>query len=217
MLRNILGGRDVSPLLNDACDEIAAMLRHSEHMFRSACAALLEGGEADAGLRREDREIHSEERLARRLLLEHLTINPDRDLPTSLAIFGIVHDAERLGDYAKHLVELGAWREHCRPDGRYAPMCRQLHEMIGPLFAKTATAVVDGNAELAREVMAAHADVKGHTDQVMEAVMGHAEVDRGTVVFLLASRYLRRISAHLSNIASGVANPLDQLGHNQPV
>jgi len=42
---------------------------------------------------------------------------------------------------------------------------------------------------------------------LMEKVDGPREA----AVYALASRYLRRISAHMANIASSLVNPLDQV------
>jgi len=44
---------------------------------------------------------------------------------------------------------------------------------------------------------------------------GAPQADRGALLCAVASRYIRRVSAHLSNVASSVANPLDQLGHGE--
>ena len=216
MLKRFFGGRDRAPLVDDARDEIIAMLEHSRHMFDAACSALLAGEDVvvDA-VRAEDREVHVEERLARRLIVSHLTVSPEQDLPASLAIFSITHDAERIGDYAKSLLELNAWSDLCSRESRHAAMCGDIHQMISPLFDQTIAALRDDSAELAREVMRTHAAVKEQTDAALATTMADAGADRGTFLYTLASRYLRRVSAHLSNIASSIANPLDQVAHNE--
>jgi phosphate transport system protein len=217
MLRDIFGGRSRSTLVYDARDEVVKMVRRSERMFAAACDALLKGSAADDSVRLEDREIHAEERLARRLILEHLMINPDQDLSASLALLSVVHDAERLGDYAKHLLDLQRWEEFRSPECPYASTCGDLHERIKVIFAKTISALQDDNPELAREAMQAHTEAKPLTDTVLEDVMSNPVVNREAVLYVLASRFLRRISAHLSNIASSVVNPLDQVTHNEAI
>ena len=219
MLRKFFGSdKSASSLVDEARDEVIAMLEHSRHMFDSSCSALLAGQDAVvADVRAEDKEVHAEERLARRLIVSHLTMSPDQDLPASLAILSVTHDAERIGDYAKSLLELNAWSDLCSRDSRQAAMCGEIHQMILPLFDQTIAALRDGGAELANEVMRSHTAVKERTDAVMAATMADADADRGTFLYTLASRFLRRVSAHLSNIASSIANPLDQVSHNEGV
>ena len=215
MFKEILQSRKRSVLVRDALNEILAMVEHAERMFGTACGALLRGtGPVGDQVAREDREIHLGERMARRLLFEHLVTNPEQDLPSSVAILSIVHDAERLGDYCKSLVELARWDSLRTEGNKYAAMCGEIHQMILPLFCQTLTALREDDAELAQEVMQRHTAVKARSDAVVVAAMDDPNANRETILYVLASRYLRRTSAHLSNIASSVVNPLDQVAHN---
>ena len=215
MLKEILQSRKRSVLVRDALSEIISMVERAERMFGTSCGALLEGaGSAGEEVAREDREIHMGERLARRFIVEHLVTNPDQDLPASLAILSVVHDVERLGDYCKHLVELGHWDGLHTEGNEYAAMCGEIHHMILPLFGQTLKALRDEDTAAAEDVMRRHTEVKTHTDAVLAAAMDDPDADRETTLHVLASQYLRRTSAHLSNIASSVANPLDQVTHN---
>jgi phosphate uptake regulator len=57
-----------------------------------------------------DETINVGERMVRRMVAQHLTINPEQDLPSSLVLISIVHDVERIGDYTKGLIELSRFR-----------------------------------------------------------------------------------------------------------
>ena len=218
MLKKLLEGRDHASLVDDARDEIIAMLKHSQHMFDAACSALLTGEIVDiADVRAEDQEVHVEERLARRFIVAHLTVNPEQDLPASLAILSITHDAERIGDYAKSLMELNTWSDLGSRDSASAVKCKEIHQLILPLFDQTIAAVREGNPEIGVEVMRCHSEIKPLTDAVLAATMEDEGADRGDFLHTLASRFLRRVSAHLSNIASSIANPLDLVSHNEGV
>ena len=59
--------------------------------------------------------------------------------------------------------------------------------------------------------MRRHEEIKRQTDEFITAVMEDAQSSREAVLYALASRFLRRISAHLSNVASSIANPLDRV------
>ena len=84
--------------------------------------------------------------------------------------------------------------------------------MIRPLFPQVLEALREADAELGRKVMRRHEEIRTRTDQVLTAAMEDAGADRETLLYTLASRHLRRVSAHLSNVVSSVVNPLDRLG-----
>ena len=212
MFKEIMGKSRHSALVYDALQEVLTMLEHAERMFSAVPVVLLPGKAGSADVSREDREINTGERMVRRMVLEHLILNPQQDLPASLGLISIVHEVERIGDYVKHLVELGRWAELCSGDSQHAQSCRTIHAMIAPLFAQVQAALRESAADKARQAMRRHEEVKERTDVLLEQVMNDTAVSgHEAVVYALVSRYLRRISAHLSNVASSVANPLDQV------
>ena len=99
----------------------------------------------------------------------------------------------------------------CSTDGQYAEMCRDIHARVLPFFDLTVRALRDSDAGAAREVMEKHLEVKERTDDIIVAAMEDKQISHDAVLFTLTSRYLRRVSGHLSNVASSVVNPLDQL------
>ena len=212
MFKEIMGREKRRTLVHDAIDEVLDMLTRAERMFGVVCGRMLASEESThADISQDDKEINIEERIVRRMIFEHLTLNPEDDLPASLALISIVHDVERIGDYCKGLIELHQWDALCSGESRYAQMCGDLCKRIAPLFPQTLEAMRESDAELARQVMRRHEEIKGETDQVLSAAMDDAEVNRETLLYTLAARLLRRVSAHLSNVVSSVANPLDRL------
>jgi len=215
MMKGIWGDKKPSGLVYDALDETCRMLALEERMFHAACDALLAGQEPVEDVAHEDEDINVGERMVRRMVFEHLTMNPDQDLPASLALVSIVHDVERIGDYSKSLLELVRWCTVDSGEGRYKDECQQIREMIEPMFGQTLKALRESDPDLAREAMRQHRKVKARTDEVLEKVMETPEVHHDAVLFSVASRFLRRVSAHLSNIASSIANPFDKLAEDE--
>ena len=208
MFKDLLGKK--RSLVHDAIDEVLTMLERAEHMFGAGCGVLLDDA-AEADIAASDEDINVGERMVRRMVFQHLMVNPQQDLPASLSLISIVHDVERIGDYAKSLLELSEWMNICSAEGPYAQMCREIHGAVMPFFGLTLRALRDSDAEAAREVMEKHLDVKARSDEVVRAAMEDREAGRDAVLFTLTSRYMRRVSGHLSNVASSVVNPLDQL------
>lgn len=203
-----------SGLINQALEEICRMLEQEQGMFRAGCDAFLGVQGSAVDVVTADRDINAGERMVRRLVTQHLTVNPEQDLPTSLVLISIVHDVERIGDYTKGLIELSEFRPVDLPDGKYAGMCTEIREMIEPLLGQTLEAFRESDAELAREVMLRHQEVKARSDILLGAAMQDSEAGREALYYTMGSRILRRISAHLSNIVSGIANPFDLLSRN---
>lgn len=208
MFKEIVEANKRTALLVDAFEEIVQMVERAERMYDAACTALMSDQQREVNISAEDRAINEGERMVRRLVTQHLTVNPQQDLPASLALFSIVHDVERIGDYAKSLSELCQWQSST--DG--AETGRQIHEKIAPLFALLIQALRNEDADAARQVMRIHEEVKADSDTFVTAAFQDEQSNRHTVVQVIAVRFLRRISAHLSNVASSVVNPLDRIG-----
>ncbi|MEE2659938.1 MAG: PhoU domain-containing protein [Candidatus Latescibacterota bacterium] len=208
MFRDLLDAKRT--LIHDAVDELVRMIERAQRMFDASCGLLLDGTPVEGALA-EDEDINVGERLVRRLVAQHLVISPERDLPASLALLSTVHDVERLGDYAKSLVELTPWADALAASP-LTESCRGLHQTIAPQFDLTLRAVRDSDVDAAREVMRIHMQVKETTDGLLQDAMSRAgAAGSEAVLYGVASRYLRRVSGHLSNVASSVVNPLDQL------
>ena len=187
------------------------MLERAENMLVAVPNRMSGDEAAQIDMARSDRDINAGERMVRRLILEHLTLNPNQDLPTSLALLSVVHDAERLGDYVKSLMELNQWIDVWHQDSGQAASIRSIHETACGLFEPLIRGVRDSAIEDGRLVMQRHEEIKVRTDTLLKELMEKADGPCETAVYALALRYLRRISAHMANIASSLVNPLDQI------
>jgi phosphate transport system protein len=201
-----------SRLLDQARQETITMLEKAQQIFGIAWATLTEGG-PDNLISKLDHDINAGERLVRRLVIEHLTLNPEQDLPSSLTLVSIIHDVERLGDYAKSIVELRQWSsDELAMDG-LGGQCREIQGEIEPMFQMAIDGIRDDDEAKAADLMARHREVKAKSDAITEASLAGGS-DHPDVLPALASRYLRRISAHLSNVVSSIVNPFDLISRN---
>ena len=212
MLKKLWKREKTSGLIHDALEEVYVMLEREESMFRAVYDFLFLDKELEVDILIEDEDINVGERMVRRMVFEHLALNPERDLPTSVALISVVHDVERIGDYTKSLLELAKWRSESFGEKKHCSMCTEIRGKIEPLFGMTLKALKESDTELAREVMRRHRGIKAQTDTFVESVMLDSDGGRDAIVFSFASRFLRRVSAHLSNISSSVANPFDRIG-----
>jgi len=201
-----------SKLIDAAFSDVSTMLRQSARMLELAMGALLDGRPLEVDLDELDDVVDEGERMVRRSVLEHLSFNPQQDLVASLVLVSMVQDAERVGDFARGIAELVPLARSERT-GPFADELRVAAEKIRPLFGLCEAAFVEDDPEKARRVLQTYLEVKGelldYTRRVAESGLG-ADM---AVVYSGAARSLRRVGAHLSNIASSVVQPYDRIRH----
>jgi len=213
VFRYIFEGRKRRGLLLRALEETRSMLKREEKMFSAAVDSLMYNREAEIDLTQYDKEINRGEKVVRRMMLEHLAVNPKQDLPACLVLISIVIDVERIGDYTKSIFELGRLYDEELGSDKYVDQCHKMRQMIHPMFQQTIDAFIESRLAEAKEVMEKHKRIKSNCDQLIRVLVADGELPRERIVVLtLLSRYFRRVSAHLSNIASSVVNPFDEIG-----
>ena len=200
-------------LMMQALDKSEEALGKSQTITRAAFEALMDQSEPEIDVYAVDREINQAEVEVRRMVLEHLAMRDDGDLTASLVLLSAVTDIERIGDYAKNVydqVERGktAWPN----EGHFV----EVREMVGRVlenFDRVGESLRDGNVEVARAVMDSHQEVSQRCESIIDDIVLTEEMKtRDAVMLALTARFLKRISAHLSNLASTVVNPFDRIG-----
>jgi len=211
MFRALFSAHKKSILIKDAILEVQTMLEKVEEMFKASFDYLFFGKEYSKDLFKEDIDINAGERIVRKLVFEHLTINPKQDLIPSLILISIIGDVERIGDYTKHLWGLRNFTGEFKYTMNLDPIIK-IKDQIIPLFSMTGEAFYNSDEEEGKKVMKKHRLLKKETDKIMEKIMlskDMSPLEAGVLSNTLI--YLRRTSAHLSNIASSVANPFDKM------
>jgi phosphate uptake regulator len=201
-----------SPLIEAAFRDMAIMLDQAERMLGLALSALLEGRPLEVDLEVLDDVVDEGERSVRRSVLEHLSFDPSRDLVASLVLVSMVQDAERLGDFARGIPELVPLARHPR-SGPFCDELAALGRRLLPLFALTKQAFDEDDPDKGRQVMATATELKAaFLDYTRRVAESDLTADMA-VVYSGAARSLRRVGAHLSNIASSVVQPYDRIRH----
>jgi phosphate uptake regulator len=150
--------------------------------------------------------------MVRRSILQHLSVNPQQDLVASLVLVSMVQDAERIGDFARGLAEIVGLGKS-RREGPFAEELRSLAGRVRPLFEESERAFREDDAERARQVIAQHRQIKADLIAYTGRIADSDLTADMALLYGSAARILRRISAHLSNIASTVVQPYDRIRH----
>lgn len=212
MWERIFGPGSTSTLVEAAFRDVGEMFKQSAKMLDHSLTALLDNRDLEVNLDDMDDVVDESERMVRRTILEHLSVDPRRDLIASLILVSIVQDAERIGDSARGLGELVSLAKSPR-EGPFAEELRALASRLRPMFEVCSSAFRQDDAEAAGRVIANHVELK---NDFMAFTREIAESDLTAdmaIVYASAASLLRRTSAHLANIASTVVQPYDRIRH----
>jgi phosphate uptake regulator len=147
------------------------------------------------------------------MVFEHMALNPSGDLTPALILTSTIIDVERIGDYAKNLFEQAELYGRPFPDAPHFNEVSAIVEDVMALFEIVGNALREGDIAQAREVMDRHQEIgRRCEDEIGRIADNDGIATRDAVILALSCRFLKRISAHLSNLASSVVNPFDRIG-----
>ena len=204
--------------LQEAFDEAVVMLRSSRDMFNLAVTQLHAEGALDASIYERDRQLNRYERSVRRKIITHMSVSPKPDINLGLVLTAIVIDIERIGDYTKNIVELASAVQGPFDGLELHDEVLGIEQTMRQMFEDVVPAVEESDVVRARGIMASHADIASRVDahvhalcagEVLSGRSGHA----ATVAIYL--RYLKRVSAHIKNVATSVVNPYHRISFSE--
>lgn len=205
-------------LCQEAFEEALLMLEASHGMFRDAVAALHKEGAHVDDIYKRDRQLNKFERSVRRKILTHFSISAKPDVNLGLVITAIVIDMERIGDYAKNISELAVGLEEPFDALELNQEVSRIEGLVEENFVDLPVALEESDEERARKILKDHKEVSASVERHLKALReGSALVgDSGrAVTAALYLRYLKRMSAHLKNVATSVVNPYHRIGFRE--
>lgn len=218
MWKDILSLLKGSSLCQEAFEESLQMLETSYGMFNDAVAALHKEGTLVDDIYERDRQLNKFERNVRRKILTHLSVSSKPDVNMGLVITAIVIDMERIGDYAKNISELAVEFEAPFDAVELNVDLRHLERLVDANFADLSVALEESHEGRARTILERHKEVSGTVERHLKALRCGRVItgDSGrAVTTALYLRYLKRMSAHLKNIATSVVNPYYRIGYRE--
>ena len=214
-LRELFTGDD---LLKESFDATAEMLIADFNMFSESVRTLRHSDTADLkfDIYAADKKINKFEREVRRKVFAHLAVAHPVDVAPGLILISVVSDVERIGDYTKNIAELAKAHPTRLHGYIFEDKLLEVEEKITRRFQQVAEAFAQSDEELATRLMDEHRDISTWCDSVVNQIIigpteglfvGHA------VVLALYVRFIKRVWAHLTNIASSVVNPFPRIGY----
>ena len=204
-------------LMNRAYQRSFEMLDITQAMYEEAKESLRrrEDSEIDLGIKETDKKVNSYEREVRRMVINHLAVIGPVDLPSGLVLISIIIDIERIGDYAKNMVELALDHPGKLHGGEFEETISRIEEGLGDNFIQTKKCFKEADANFALELLEKYAWVNDACDEIVTDVVKERDksIKPGDAAALvLYTRWLKRINSHLRNITTSVVNPVDRIG-----
>jgi phosphate uptake regulator len=214
MFKEIIALWKGESFMKTVVEEFGEMLSDAEYVFTRSWEVFM-GQAAVEEIKQpiydKDRAVNGHEREIRRKVLEHLSINPKQDTSGCLAMISLVKDAERIGDYAKNIFELGVMLHGTVRGMKYLERLSQTQKKIASHFPQLKKAFLESNQDMAKNILKDYAAIKVECNTMLHDLFEEELSTREAVATALLSRYLKRINSHISNIASGIIYPLDQI------
>jgi len=216
MFQNLLGFWKGKDFLKGVLEEFNDMLNDVEEMFKLVHDKLIdvsakEERELEDKLYSIDKKVNGIERNIRKKVVEHLSVQPGVDVPFCLVLMSVVKDAERLGDYAKNLLDVVRIKQGKLDKQLYEQLCGNMSKRILAMFEGTKKAFIESDRKVAEEIWHIEREVVKQCD-IAISELGRKNITANQAVsFTLLARYFKRIAAHLSNIATSVILPITDL------
>ena len=218
MWKDILGLFKGGGLCEEAFDEAILMLETSRGMYRDSIRALHDKGAMAADIYQRDRQLNKYERSVRRKIVTHMSVSAKPDVNMGLVLTAIVIDIERIGDYTKNILELAMGLDAPFDGLELDADVRAIESMVEEMFDAVIPALQLSDDTKARRIIETHSEVaemverdiiRLRNSEVLAGRSGHA------VTVALHLRFLKRVSAHLKNVATSVVNPYYRIGFRE--
>ncbi len=202
--------------LKDQYGQFIEMLNIVRDMFHKVSKTLRvceDMEELEGVVYKTDITINKLERKIRKELVTYLTLNPGVEIPGCLVLMSITKDAERLGDYCKNLYEaIVYWKKPCS-ELYYCDKITEFENYVNELFDSTIKAFEEEDDVLAAEIIQDEVKWNRRFDNFIKDLAESEINTKEAVCTTLMVRMLKRLQAHLSNIASSVVLPVHHIDH----
>ncbi len=204
-------------LIDRAYERSFKMMDITRSMYIEAKESLRkrEDSEIDLKLKETDKEVNSYEREVRRMVMKHLAVTGAANLPQGFILVSIIIDIERIGDYAKNMVELALDHPGKLHGGEFEGEITRIEEALEDNFNLTNKCFREGDENIALELLKKYVWVNDACDDVVQALVKQKDQNLkpgDSAALTLYTRWLKRINSHLRNITTSVVNPFDRIG-----
>ena len=135
-----------------------------------------------------------------------------------LILTSIVIDIERLGDYTKNIMDLAIAHPKRLTCGGLEEDVKNIEDNVMELFDQVIPTVKETDKRQAQQLIEGYWWILKKSDEYLTALIQEKDTTLTTgnaVSTALYIRYLKRVAAHLINIATSVVNPFEAISFYQ--
>jgi phosphate transport system protein len=206
-------------LLDQALDDTHKMLNDVEQMVGAAYGALRcsSSSDLDIDISLMDKAVNRYESEVRRKVFTHLSVMGTENIYPALVLVSIIIDVERVGDYAKNIVDLARMHAPKLEAAQFEDELKRIEDsIIDQLLPQGRNSFENNDEELAGKLLHELNWINPACDRIAAILVSESEtVDLSAsdqVSLALYVRYLKRINSHWQNILTGLVNPFDRIG-----
>lgn len=199
-------------------NDFVEMLDVAQKEFLLACRVALDGTPAEKvrdELSGYDKSVNKAERQIRKELVVHCSVRGVIE-PECLVMMSIAKDAERLGDYAKNIYDMGELAPSL-PTGDDRERLLILRTLIRRYFEWSKKAILEEDEELASRTICECQWAGKQCDANTEQLLNLETPTSRTASDVLMYRFMKRMTSHLRNICSSVVQPLHKLDFTKKI
>ncbi|MCY3487537.1 MAG: hypothetical protein OXH34_03780 [Bacteroidetes bacterium] len=204
------------PLIKDALDDIKVMLDTGRNLFAASSGRLLENEILDEDLSAQEAVICKREHSVRRAVLEHLNIDPKRELVLCMKLLTVAQEAERIGRMGRVMESAALLATHPRI-GSIVDEIRELRNQTLAQFDAARDCFLEGDIEKAKMVQ----DEQKKIAEVLRGIfdlLANSELPANrAVVCTIGACSIGRVGEHLASIARCVTEPLHRVRERDQV
>jgi phosphate transport system protein len=196
--------------------EIVSMVNECRHSFDLAMSALVTDADIEPigdEVRATDRKINGIEERVRRELVVHTAVRGGADVGAVLASLLIVKKLERVGDQAKNVFDLADEGVRFSGADDYDRFI-DFRTRVSQLFADTAAALAEPDAAEVAAIDARANELMGTFDDLVNALIHDDGPASYAVPRAMLFRYLKRICANLTGVATTGVEGIDRSTEN---
>ena len=194
--------------------QVQRMVNDARHTFDLALSAVTGGAVETVAdeIRETDRQINATEVEIRRALLVHASVHGGIDTPEVLAFMNMIKDLERIGDYNKNIFDL-AEEGVSFTESPEIETILSLRDEVSSRISLMGEILSMRDEESARTYIERGDEMRKDFDRRVNELLHSTEEAVTAVPRALLFRFLKRVSAHSSNVVSAVVMPVDQLDY----
>ena len=194
--------------------QVQRMVNDARHTFDLALSAVTGGAVETVAdeIRETDRQINATEVEIRRALLVHASVHGGIDTPEVLAFMNMIKDLERIGDYNKNIFDL-AEEGVSFTESPEIETILSLRDEVSSRISLMGEILSMRDEERARTYIERGDEMRKDFDRRVNELLHSTEAAVTAVPKALLFRFLKRVSAHSSNVVSAVVMPVDQLDY----